>query len=191
MLCGELHISDVCLTHFCLLKVKLFSYWPHGYSKDVRAPSQIYKWEPHNEYDDTQQKYSSVSSGNSHNLICSVLLWQTHHKERPLCKRDLKSPLVKTGKLMWERHPLSPAQQRSRFPKRCYAVMLHLSTLLWRRLNHFLPCDWGDGSHVFTWIPITYKGVALRLSLTSDPWSQGGENKSYHHHRSQTVPLWL
>lgn len=74
MLSEMLRISDP--AHFCLFKVKLLSIWPHGYSKDVRAPSQIYKWVTYNEYDDTKQKYFSVSSGNSHSLIYSILLFQ-------------------------------------------------------------------------------------------------------------------
>lgn len=75
-----------------LLKVNPFSIWPHGYSKDVRAPSQIYKWLSHNEYDDTKQKYSSVSSGNSHNLIRSVLQWQGRYRNA-LCSRGLLNHL--------------------------------------------------------------------------------------------------
>lgn len=62
----------------------------------MRAPSQIYKWAPHNEYDDTKQKYSSVSSGNSHNLICSILLWQIHHRN-VLCATGLLNHLWKNS----------------------------------------------------------------------------------------------
>lgn len=43
-------LRRTCLAHFWV--------WPHGYSEDVMAPSQIYKWVPRNEYDDTKQKYS-------------------------------------------------------------------------------------------------------------------------------------
>lgn len=90
------HILYFCMAHFCLFKVKLFSIWPHGYSKDVRAPSQIYKWVSHNEYDDTKQKYSCVSSGNSYNLIYSILLWQMHCRN-VLCSKGLLNHLWKNS----------------------------------------------------------------------------------------------
>lgn len=64
----------------------------------MRAPSQIYKWVSHNEYDDTKQKYSSVSSGNSHNLIYSILLWQIHYRNA-LCSKGLLNHLWKNSEI--------------------------------------------------------------------------------------------
>lgn len=62
----------------------------------MRAPSQIYKWVSHNEYDDTTQKYSCVSSGNSYNLIYSILLWQMHCRN-VLCSKGLLNHLWKNS----------------------------------------------------------------------------------------------
>lgn len=59
-------------------------------------PSQIYKWVSHNEYDDTKQKYSSISSGNSHNLKYSIHVWQIHYRN-VLCSKGLLNHLLKNS----------------------------------------------------------------------------------------------
>lgn len=157
-----LHISDVCLAHFCLFKVKLFSIWPHGYSKDVRAPSQIYKWVSHNEYDDTKQKYSSVSSGNAHNLIYSILLWQMHYRN-VLCSNGLLNHLLVKLSL-WAKKYIFKVML-------LWYVAFHERTI--EDLFHFCPRVTEETSCVFTWMPTSYKDLTANLlRATVPPWDK-------------------
>lgn len=117
--CGVLHVSDLCLPHICLFK-KLFSIWPHGYSKDVRAPSQFYKWVSHNEYDDTKQKYSSVSPGNSYNHIYSILPCQMHYRNA-LCSKGLLNHLWKNSEIDVGKSDFEPSIEKEWISK----AMLH------------------------------------------------------------------
>lgn len=147
----------------------------------MRAPSQIYKWVSHNEYDDTKQKYSSVSSGNSHNLIYSILLRQMHYRN-VLCSKRLLNHLWKNSEIDVGKSAFEQSKAKKKTSKAMLLWYVASFKYIVKDVTSFLAL-WLWQMSVFTWM----------LSLTSH-LTEGRRAESYHRGRKATVSLpllWL